>query len=147
MSKLTTWDPFREIDEVMNRYPFSPRALRHLLRGGDEAVAWSPSADISETDAEYLIKADLPGVKKEDVKVTLGEGLITLSGERKEEKEAKGENQIRVERFYGQFSRSFSLPKDAQQTGINAKNENGILTIHIPKAKGTKPAETAIPVK
>jgi HSP20 family protein len=148
MKKLTTWDPFRDLEDMLDRYSvFSQRIRDRRLRTKGELTAWTPSADISETAGEYLIKADLPGVKKEDVKVSLGDGFITLSGERKEEKQAKGENQIRVERFYGQFSRTFSLPEDVDAGAVSAKDDNGTLTIHIPKKKGAKPKAVAIPVK
>jgi HSP20 family protein len=80
------------------------------------AVAdWSPSADISETDAAYLIKAEIPGVKKEDVKVTIQDGMLTMQGERKMEKEEKGKKFHRIERSYGNFVRSFRLPDDADE--------------------------------
>jgi HSP20 family protein len=131
----------------MGRYPAFSRAMQRLMREGNEAVGWAPQADISESEKEYLIKADLPGVKKDDVKVTVSDGRITLSGERKEEKTNKGENQIRVERFYGQFSRSFSLPEDIDPAHIEAKDENGTLTVRIPKMPGAKPKSVTIQVK
>lgn len=88
------WEPFKEMEHLLRRYA---GLGGRLLQG--ENGEWSPTADISETDKEYLIKAELPEVKKEDVKITLQDGVITLSGERKREREEKGENQIRVEAF------------------------------------------------
>jgi HSP20 family protein len=145
--RIRTWDPFRDVDELMGRYPAFSRVMQRWMGEGDEAASWAPQADISETAKEYVIKADLPGVKKDDVKVAVTDGRITLSGERKEAKTEKGENQIRVERFYGQFSRSFSLPEDIDPAHIEAKSENGTLTVHIPKKPGAKPKAVAIPVK
>jgi HSP20 family protein len=146
--RLTTWNPFREIDEFMGRHsPLSARSLLRSMRNGDDTIEWSPAVDVSETDSAYLIKADLPGVEKEDVKISLSDGQITLSGERKEEKEAKGENQLRVERFYGQFVRSFSLPEDIDADHIEARNENGTITVRIPKKPGTKAKSIEIKVK
>ncbi|RDJ93656.1 hypothetical protein B4Q13_20465, partial [Lacticaseibacillus rhamnosus] len=84
-----------------------------LRRWDDDTATWRPAADITETEKEYLIKAELPEVRKEDVKIELNEGVLTISGERKKEKEEKGANEIRVESFYGTFSRSFALPEDA----------------------------------
>ena len=145
--RITPWDAFREMDELMSRRSPMARAMQRLLRSGGEGIEWSPAADISETDEAYLIKADLPGVKKEDVKVTVNDGQITLSGERKEEKQAKGENQVRVERFYGQFTRSFSLPEDIDAAHIEAKDENGTVTVRITKKPGAKPKAITIQVK
>src|SRR5690349_12774692 len=99
---IVNWEPFREMDDLFNRYA---RMARHNMFRG-ETEAWMPSADITETDKEYLIKANLPEVRREDVKVTLDNGAITISGERKREKEEKGESEIRMESFYGTFSRS-----------------------------------------
>ena len=146
--KIKAWDPFRDIDELFGDYLPSERlGLGRLLRRTGEAIDWRPAADLSETNTEYVIRADLPGVKKDDVNITLSDGMLTLSGERKEEKKEKGENEIRVERFVGSFSRRFSLPEDADSAAIKAKADNGSLTIHIPKKKGaTKAAEVRIPI-
>jgi HSP20 family protein len=111
-----------------------------------KAVEWSPAADITETETEYLVKAELPGVKREDVKVTQEDGVLTIEGERKYEKEEKGEKAHRVERFYGTFSRSFSLPDDADAKAIRAETKDGVLNVHIPKVKGekTKPVQIKV---
>jgi HSP20 family protein len=141
---VTRWDPFREIDEVFRQYsPFFTRALR---RGG-EVGTWSPVADITETDKEYVIKAELPEVKKEDVKITLESGMITLSGERRHEKEHKAENEIRVESFYGSFARSFALPDNIDAAGIRAESKDGVLRIRIPKTEPSTLKSISIEVK
>lgn len=144
MSKLTQWDPFRELDQFFGRY--SP-----FLQRGREPVAgsmqWAPAADISESDDAYVIKADLPGVKKEDVRIELGDGLLTLSGQRHEEKEEKGENRLRVERFFGSFSRSFGVPDDADVNAISAEQKDGAVTIRIPRLKQKPASRKQIPVK
>ncbi|HEX2494738.1 MAG TPA: Hsp20 family protein, partial [Steroidobacter sp.] len=102
---LTRWEPFLKMEDFFrNASPFFGRALRRR-EGGTE---WTPTADMSETEKEYLIKTELPEVKKEDVKITVEDDVITLRGERKHEKEQKDENEIRVESFYGAFSRSFA---------------------------------------
>jgi HSP20 family protein len=110
-------------------------------------IEWTPVADISETDKEFLIKAELPEVRKEDVKVTLQDGSLTISGERKHEKKQKGENEIRVESFYGSFSRTFSLPDNIDTKGINAEVKDGVLRVHVPKVEGAKSAATQIDIK
>ena len=142
---IVRWEPFREFDDFFRRFsPFTERAFARRM--GEEGVEWSPSANISETDKEYLIKAELPEVKKEDVKITLADGMITLSGERKQSKEDKNENEIRVESFYGSFSRSFSLPDDAADKGVYAESKDGMLYVHIPKTEGAKTKAVTIPV-
>jgi HSP20 family protein len=125
--------------------PFFARSL--LRREGGEAMEWTPVADISETDKEFLIKAELPEVKKEDVKVTLKDGALTISGERKHEKKQKDENEIRVESFYGTFTRTFSLPDNIDTKGIHAEAKDGVLRVHVPKVAGAKSTATQIEIK
>ena len=117
-----------------------------LWRGG-EAGEWTPTANISETDKEYLIKAELPEVKKEDVKVTLQDGAITIKGERKHKKKEKSENEIRVESYYGTFSRSFALPDNIDPKGVHAESKDGVLSLHIPKSESAKPKQITVDVK
>jgi HSP20 family protein len=142
---ITRWEPFREVEEMFRQYsPFFNRTLR---RSGAEAGEWTPVADISETDQEYVIKAELPEVKKEDVKVTLDNGVITISGERKHQKEQKDANEIRIESFYGTFSRSFSLPENIDAKGIRAETKDGVLRVKIPKTEAAAPQAVSIEVK
>jgi len=140
---IVNWEPFREMENLFNRY--SRLARRSVLNGDLET--WTPSADISETDREYLIKANLPEVKKEDVKVTLESGALTISGERKQEKQEKGENEIRVESFYGTFSRTFQLPDNVDAGNVRAESKDGVLKIHIPKKEAVKSRTVSIDVK
>src|SRR5215470_17100520 len=106
---LVRWDPFADMDTFFNRFARWPQ-----LSGDGGKAEWAPSADISETDHEYVIRASLPAVKKEDVKVTVDAGMITIKGERKQQKEDKSEKYHRVESFYGAFERSFSLPENVK---------------------------------
>ena len=139
---LTRWEPFREMDDFFRRYAgLGGRALRQ------ESGDWTPTANITETDKEYLIKAELPEVKKEDVKVTLRDNVITIEGERRQEKKDKNENEIRVESFYGSFSRSFSLPDNIDASGVRAETKDGVLSIHIPKTAAVQPKQIAVEVK
>jgi HSP20 family protein len=145
---LIKWQPFGELDDAFNRLMpglFS-RSNRFGLENGGK-FAWAPSADISETDAEYLIRAELPAVKKEDVKVTLDQGMITISGERKEDKETKEEKFHRVESFRGAFSRSFSVPENIDDKGIRAESKDGVLTVHLPKTKASTPKTVEVKVQ
>jgi HSP20 family protein len=143
---ITRWEPFREVEDMFRQYsPFFSRALRRFE--GDESK-WRPVADISETDAEYVIKAELPEVKKEDVKVTFEQGLLTISGERRQEQKQKDENEIRVESFYGTFSRGFVLPDNIDAKNIRAESKDGVLKVRIPKTAPTRPEQSiAIEVK
>jgi HSP20 family protein len=132
---LTRWEPFYAMYKVFNRFPdflgYGPRLGAAEYRDFD----WSPSVDISETDKEYLIRAALPAVKKEDVKVTYEGGMLTLSGERRKEEEQRGEKSHRVESFYGNFSRCFELPDTIDAEAISAEAKEGVLTVHVPKTK------------
>lgn len=142
---ITRWEPFREVEEMFRQY--SPFFARTLRRNGGDVGEWAPVANITETDKEYLIKAELPEVKKEDVKVTLDDGVITIAGERRHEKEQKDEFEIRVESFYGTFARSFSLPENIDAKGIVAESKDGVLKVRIPKTEAAEPRKIAVEVK
>ncbi len=138
---IVRWEPFGEIDSLFNRLMPSMMSRwpsRFTTGGNGEGMEWAPSADISETEKEFLIRAELPAVKKEDVKVTVAEGMITIEGERKQQKEDKGEKMHRVESFYGHFTRSFSLPESVDENAIKCESKDGVLTVHIPKAQSPK---------
>lgn len=108
------------------------------------AKAWAPLADVSETDAAYVVKSDLPQVKTEDVKVSVREGVLTIKGERKYEKSTENEKVHLQERSYGSFSRSFSLPKDADSENVSASYVNGTLTVTVPKRPEVQPKEIEV---
>ncbi len=135
---------FREMEETLdrlNRFFARPNGNKENLIVTD----WTPTCDIQETDGEYLIKAELPEVKKEDVKVTVENGVLTLQGERKLEKEEKGKKFHRIERAYGTFLRTFTVPADADEAKVLAEFKDGMLQVHIPKTE--KPRPKAIEVK
>lgn len=135
---VVSWNPFRELDDIFGRY--SRLGGRDLLSGeGRQVMEWRPAADISETDLAYIIKAELPEVRKEDVEVSVHDGVITIKGERRYEKTDESEQQHRVESVYGQFSRSFSLPSDVDQSGITAESRDGVLRVTLPKAETKQP--------
>jgi len=138
---LVKWDPFRELEDVSNRlnHVFG----RSLARSdtGQEMLAmadWTPSADISETNKAYLIKAEIPGINKEDVKVTLQDGMLTIQGERKMEKEEKDKKFHRIERSYGSFMRSFRVPDDADASAVKADFKDGMLNVTLNKSAKAK---------
>jgi len=112
---------------------------------GMSLSAWLPAVDVQETDHEYLIKADLPDVKKEDVKVELLDGALTIEGERRQEQETKGTKFHKIERAYGKFLRRFALPTQVDASKVQAEFKNGVLNVHLPKSATAKPK--AIDVK
>ena len=141
------WEPFGAMDEMFNRFPSLLERWARLSGSGEKGTEWSPSADISETDQEYLIRASLPAVRKEDVSVTVEDGMLTVSGERRQREEQKDEKFHKVESFYGSFSRSFSLPEGTDPSAIRAESKDGVLTIHVPKMKAAARKPTTIKVQ
>lgn len=146
---LVQWSPFREFEDIFGRYNrLLGRSQPVAGEGGEGSVVqWRPVANISETDNEYLIKAELPEVEKKDVQVTVHEGVMTIRGERRYERTDDSEKQHRVESFYGSFARSFSLPADADESKIYAESKDGVLKVHVPKTKAQQPKPIEIQVK
>ncbi len=146
--QLTKWDPFREMDDVFDRYA---KALNSWPRRGNQEVMgtgdWAPRVDIAETEKEFSIKVEIPEVSREDVKVTAENGVLTIMGERKQEKEEKGKKFHRIERSYGCFTRSFTLPENVDETKIEATFKDGMLKIQIPKTDAKKTKALNIKIK
>ena len=147
---MTRWNPFKDLEEMEKRLSgYLDRPALRTEAGKEEAMTvaeWSPLVDITEDDKEYLIKADLPEVKKEDVKLTVQDDVMTISGERKYEKEEKGKKYHRVERAYGSFMRSFTLPEDADGSKVSAEYKEGVLKVHLPKSEKAKPKSIEVKV-
>lgn len=144
---LIKWEPLREIEDMFDRYT---KAMGWPSIRGQELVAtgdWSPRVDISETDAEFTVKAEIPEVKKEDVKVTVENGVLTILGERKQENEEKGKKFHRVERYYGSFVRSFTLPDNVDGAKIKATFKDGMLNLQLPKTAESKPKAIEVKVE
>ena len=147
MNALTRWNQLKELEAL--RHGLGSLLDRSPAQGQEEPMAvaeWSPLVDISEDDKEYLIKAELPEVKKEDVKVTAENGTLTIMGERRYEKEDKNKKYHRVERAYGSFGRSFSFPDDASPGKVSAEFKDGVLTVHLAKDEKSKPQQIHINV-
>jgi HSP20 family protein len=143
MRRNPTWDPFREMDSLTSRMKDLFNLEHRDWSGGRElmsATDWAPSCDVSETEKQYRVQAELPNVKKEDVKVTLEDGVLTLQGERRDEKQKEGEKFHRRELSYGSFLRRFTMPDDGDEAKIEATFKDGMLEIVIPKNK-FKPAK------
>ena len=148
MHAIARWNPSREIDEIQHRIT-SALGLPTFRKDGErELVAseWAPAVDITEDDRGYLIKAELPEVKKEDVKVTVENGILSISGERKFVKEDKDKKYHRIERAYGSFSRSFGLPEDADTEKVEAKFSDGVLHVLVAKSEAAKPKQIEVKV-
>jgi HSP20 family protein len=137
----TRWNPFRELaqferglERFFNRAP-------GIAGNGDQAITeelWEPVTDISEDDKEFLVKVELPEMKKEDVKVAVENGALRISGERKAEKEEKTKKYHRIESSYGSFLRAFTLPEGVDGTKVVADYKDGILNVHLPKTAEAK---------
>jgi HSP20 family protein len=143
-------DPFRELEEMERRFAtLFGRVPARRVDGREETMTvfeWAPLVDIVENEHEYLIKAELPEVKREDVKVTVQDGTLTIAGERTIEKEEKDKKYHRIERAYGHFARSFTLPEDADPTRIRAEFKDGVLNVHVAKAEHARPKRVEVEV-
>jgi HSP20 family protein len=149
MNTITSWRPLKEMEELQNRLSnlFS-RFPTRMGDGKEESIStaeWAPLVDITEDDKEYLIKAELPDVKKEDVKVAVENGRLTITGERKFEKE-ESKKYHRVERLYGRFVRSFIVPDIAEADKVSAEFADGVLNVHLPKSEKAKPRQIEVKV-
>ena len=145
---LIRWEPFGATDDLFARMPsLFGRWPKAFDFNGNKALDWAPAVDISETDSEYLLRAELPAVKKEDVRITFEDGLLTISGERKHKTEEKNEKMHRVESVYGKFSRSFTLPDNTDASSIRAESKDGVITVHVAKTKSEPKKPTEIKVQ
>jgi len=150
MNAITRWDPFKELDELQSR--LSTLFGRSPVRKNGEkdelmtVAEWAPLVDIVEDEHEYLIKAELPEVKKEEVRVTVQDGVLSLAGDRKFVREEKDKKYHRLERAYGSFVRTFSLPEDADENKVTADFKEGILQVHLPKSEKARPKNIEVKI-
>jgi len=152
MNVMTRWNPFKEMDELQRRLasvfelvPFQ----RSNLTQAEENIAvpqWAPLVDVVEDEKEYLIKVELPEVHKDDVRVMVENGTLTITGERKAEKEQKGRKFHRLERYYGRFERSFAIPDDADDAKVAADFKEGVLQIRLAKSEKARPKQIEVRV-
>ena len=150
MASLLRWDPVKEFDDLARRFtPFMLRTpdLRLEERQGKKSAEWAPSVDIAEEEGAYIVKAELPEVQREAVKVMVENGILSISGERNRSTEKTGVRYHRVEREYGAFLRSFTLPEDADSKKISANMKDGVLTVRIEKLAEAKPLAVEINVE
>ena len=148
---VVRWDPLRELEQMadrLNRVMSRPEGGT-LSGNGKEVMTvadWVPSVDISETEAEYAIQAELPGVKKDAVKVTVENGVLTIQGERRQEQATSGRKHHRIERSYGLFVRSFTLPDTVDEGNVRAEYADGMLHLHLPKSEKAKPKQIDVKI-
>ena len=150
MNTLTRWDPFKEMDELQKRLTslFGLKSQRPSPEQEEtmRVSQWFPLVDIAEDDKEYQIKLELPEVKKEAVSVTVESGVLSIRGERNFEKEEKDKKYHRIERSYGSFSRSFSVPEDADESKVSAEFKDGVLTVRLAKSEKARPKSIEVKV-
>ncbi|MBI5681744.1 MAG: Hsp20/alpha crystallin family protein [Deltaproteobacteria bacterium] len=148
---IVKWDPFKDlvsIQERMNR--LFDETFGKVTRGEGEELArgvWSPVVDIYETDDNIVMKAELPGIDKKDVSIEVKDNMLVLKGERRFEKEVKEDNYHRMERSYGSFQRTFTLPNIVEKDNVSAKYKDGVLEITLPKSKEAKPKQIKVEVE
>jgi HSP20 family protein len=145
--ELTTWRPFNrlsslheDLDRLFNL------AFPSTTRGSELLGGWAPALDLSQDKDNVFVKVELPGMKKEEISITLHEGVLTISGERKHEEEKKAGDVFRSERFFGKFHRSVALPAAVKTDKVAAAYKDGILTVTLPKAEEAKPKQIAVSV-
>ncbi len=149
---LVRWDPFRELEDMSNRLNrFFGRSMLGVgsTQGSHEMMSvpdWTPTVDIVETPEEYMIKADLPEMRREDVKISMADHVLRIEGERKAEKEEKGRKYHRVERYYGSFMRTFTVPENVDGTKIRAEYKDGVLNVRLPKTAAHAPKAVDIKI-
>jgi HSP20 family protein len=151
MSNLTRWNPVNEFEDLINRYnrqfglarSNGDRESRDLFRRTD----WAPAVDIKETDEAYSIEAELPGMSKDDIKVTVQDGVLSIQGERRQEEETGDRKHHRVERVYGSFIRRFTLPENVDENSIDANFKDGVLSLTLTKAEPAQPRAIEVNVQ
>jgi HSP20 family protein len=155
--RLVRWNPINDVERWPSDVSGIQRELNNVfnsfLHGGvqaDETIHgsyWTPAVDIAEQENEYIVKMELAGVAKDDVKINLESNILTIKGEKKQEKEEKNKNFHRVERTYGSFQRSFTLPTTVKSEKIDAEFKDGVLSITLPKLEESKPKQIEVKVK
>jgi HSP20 family protein len=149
MARLRVWDPWRDFGSLQERInKMFDDVIRSSAKGDEELAtgAWSPAVDIHETDDSFVVSADLPGLKKDDIQINVEDNTLTIKGEKKFEEKVPKDKYIRVERNYGTFVRSFSLPQNVDSTKIKATFKDGILDLTLPKREESKPKKIAVEV-
>ena len=147
---LSRWSPLKELEDMEKRlstiFGRTPMATDREKKETIAVAEWSPLVDITEDEKEYLVKAELPELKKEEIKINVHDNVLSISGERQYEKEEKGKKYHRVERAYGSFMRSFTLPEDADGSKVSAEYKDGVLNVRLPKSEKARPKSIEVKV-
>ena len=148
---VVRWDPLRDLADMSERLNrvVSRQGNGPMDGNGQEVMTvadWIPTVDISETEAEYTIQAELPGVKKQDVRVTMENGVLTIQGERRPRQTEAGRKHHWIETSYGRFARSFTLPDTVEAGNVRAEYADGILHLHLPKSEKAKPRQIDVKI-
>ena len=150
MNALTRWDPFRELEDMHRHlttlFDGNSSARRRNGKESMTVAEWAPTVDIVEDEKNYVIKAELPDMKREDVHVSVENGVLTITGERKAEKEEKNRKYHRVERSYGSFARSFALPENVEAQKVSAAYKDGLLTVTVAKSEKAQPKQIEVKI-
>lgn len=146
MSSIMRWEPFRNLSGLQEQVNRLFEASFPGRPDNSALTTWAPPVDIYETENELVVKADLPDLNEKDLDVRVENNMLTIRGERKFEQQVKEDNYLRVERTYGSFSRSFSLPNTVNTDGIKAEYKNGVLTVELPKRAESKPKQVKVNV-
>jgi HSP20 family protein len=149
MARIRVWDPWRDFGSLQERINrMFDDTIRSAATGDEELAtgAWSPAVDIHETDDSFVVSADLPGLKKDDIQINVEDNTLTIKGEKKFEEKVPRDKYIRVERSYGTFVRSFSLPQNVDSTKIKATFKDGVLDLTLPKREEARPKKIAVEV-
>jgi HSP20 family protein len=141
---IVRWEPFRELSSLQTEMNRLFNAAFDTPPGNGGARRWTPAMDLVETDEHFVLRADLPGLTESDVNIELEDNVLTVSGERKAERQEKGEGFYRVERSFGSFSRALTLPKGIDPEGVKAEFDNGVLEVRVPKPEQRKPRKITI---
>ena len=146
--KPAKWDPYHEVDEFLEKYS---KPVDWPFRGGKNLTSrtsdWAPRVDISETDEKFIVRAELPGIDRKDININIEDHVLSIRGESKQEKAEENEQFQRIERYYGTYCRSFSLPENVDEEKIEAGFKDGLLTLSIPKTGSSKPKSIEVKVK
>jgi HSP20 family protein len=147
MNSISRWDTFRGLSSLQDQVNRLFEDTVSRGRTGDSDLAtWAPAVDIYETDHELVVKADLPEVDEKDIDIRVENNTLTIRGERKFQRETSEDNYLRIERAYGNFTRSFSLPNTVNTEAIRAEYRNGVLTVHMAKREESKPKQIKISI-
>ena len=147
-TRIVQWNPFHELEQMHDRLTSLFEEGHHHRNSREQSptATWAPTVDIIENDSAYLVTAELPGVRKEDIQITLEDGVLRIAGERKQEQTEKARKFHRIERSYGAFTRSFSLPKNIDAEKIEARFRDGVLAVAVAKSETARPRHIEVRV-